>query len=122
MMKANGLELAWIIVKDFKQAVKFYTEVVGLKLIEMVEEMGWAELEGHKGGARLGIMQTQPDFKPGQNAFVTFTVDDLEQTIEELKEKGAHCVGQIEEVPGHVKIQMVVDSDGNHFQMVQKLY
>ena len=41
-MRTNSIDLVWIVVKDFKNAVKFYTEVAGLKVVEMKEEWGWA--------------------------------------------------------------------------------
>jgi predicted enzyme related to lactoylglutathione lyase len=125
-MHAQSLELAWIVVKDLKQAVKFYTETVGLKLLELHEEAGWAELQGAEGGALLGIARAKDEGgcsgQPGQNACVTFTVKDVEQARQAMEAKGARCMGSIEEVPGHVKLQMVVDADGNRFQLVQKLF
>lgn len=121
-MAVKSLDLAWIVVKDLKKAVKFYTEVVGLQLKELHEEFGWAELRGEDGGAFLGIAQANPsdEHKPGDNAFVTFTVEDIERTKQSMLSKGAHCVGDVQEVPGHVKLQMIADSDGNQFQIVQK--
>lgn len=123
----ESLGLVWIVVEDLKKAVRFYTEVVGLKLVEMHEEgYGWAELEGQKGGARLGIAQkcdSDPEGNtPGQNAIVTFTVDNLEASVKKVLEKGANLVGSIQEVPGHVKMQMIKDQDNNRFQLVQVLY
>lgn len=120
-MQVKSLGLAWIVVKDFKKAVQFYTEVVGLKLIAMHEEFPWAELEGYEGGAKLGISGEGDGFKAGDNACVTFTVESIEQAREELLAKGATCVGEIQEVPGHVKLQMVVDPDGNHVQLVEEI-
>lgn len=122
-MKVEQIGLSWIVVRDIKQAVKYYTEVVGLKLMELNEQFGWAELEGHDGGSRLGIAQEQPHetVKPGQNAVVTFTVKNLEQSKKEMVKKGAKCEGEVLEVPGHVKMQTVIDSDGNRFQMCELL-
>ena len=123
-MQPKSLDLAWIVVKDFKKAIQFYTETVGLKLGNVDENYGWAELQGHNGGAYLGIAQEQSGkdgLKSGQNACVTFTVDNIEKAISDLKKKGAHCVGPLQEVPGHVKLQMVTDEDGNSFQIVEKL-
>jgi predicted enzyme related to lactoylglutathione lyase len=125
-MKAKSIGLAWIIVKDFKKAVKFYTDVVGLKLKEMNEQWGWAELEGHDGeGMRLGIAQQrsqgQDPIEPGQNAVVTFTVDNIEKAIQNMQKQGAALIGQVEEVPGHVKMQSVRDTEGNFFQLVEIL-
>lgn len=125
-MRAKTMGLAWITVNDFKKAIQFYTEVVGLKLVEMHEEWGWAELEGHEGGARLGIAQHQPDgcphpVQPGQNAVLSFTVDNVDQARKDLEKKGATLIGPIEEVPGHVKMQLVRDVDGNYLNVVECL-
>ncbi|MBY0528986.1 MAG: VOC family protein [Rhabdochlamydiaceae bacterium] len=125
-MTAQTLGLAWIVVNDLKKAVAFYTDVIGMKLMEFQEEFGWAELEGQKGGARLGIAQvcpTDPEGnQAGQNALITLTVENLETSIAQLIEKGAKLIGSIQEVPGHVKMQTVCDPDQNRFQLVQVLH
>lgn len=129
-MSANSFDLAWIVVEDIKKAVDFYTNVIGLKLIEFHEGYGWAELSGKKGGARLGIAQKQPEgaedtgcgsSRPGQNAVMTFTVDNIEEAVKALVAKGAQILGSIVEVPGHVKMQTIADTDGNQMQLVEKL-
>lgn len=123
-MSAKSLDLVWIPVKDFKKAIKFYTEVVGLKLLECNEEWGWAELEGKNGGIRLGIGQHRPQedtVAPGQNAVMTFTVANIENAVKDLRQKGATLVGEVQEVPGNVKLQMVKDVDGNHFHLAESI-
>ncbi len=122
-MTIQSIDLAWIVVNDLKSAVKFYTEVVGLKLNELHEQYGWAELSGHDGGARLGIAQKndQDPLLPGQNAVVTLKVADIEQAIKELSQKQVRMIGDILEIPGQVKMQTAVDQDGNHFQLVELL-
>lgn len=122
-MAIQSIDLTWIVVSDLEKAIKYYTEVVGLKLIEKSPEFGWAELQGHDGGAFLGIAQVNPkeDHPAGQNAVVTLTVADLDKTSKELVQKGAKLVGEVMEVPGHVKMRSLVDMDGNKMQLVQKL-
>lgn len=123
-MHVKSMQLCWISVKNLSQAIKYYTEVVGLKLMVSNEEFGWAELQGADGGARVGLAESNEGrdiVKPGQNAVLTFTVDDLEKTKGEMLKKGAHLIGNLEEVPGHVKLQLFKDQDGNHFQVVQML-
>ena len=122
-MAIKGLNLAYVVVADLKKAVHFYTEVVGLKLNELNEKFGWAELSGTEGGARLGIAQANDyeKIKPGQNAVVTLSVDNLAASKEDLIRKGATVVGEMLEVPGVVKMQMVKDHDGNHFHLVESL-
>jgi predicted enzyme related to lactoylglutathione lyase len=122
-MKTKSFSLAWIVVKDFKKAVKFYTEKAGLKLLKASEEHGWAELQGHEEGAMLGIATVQKEcpLLPGQNACVTLTVEDIDKAKDDLHKEGVKFLGEIHEIPGHVKLLMAVDPDGNHFQLVQML-
>jgi predicted enzyme related to lactoylglutathione lyase len=122
-MQVISIDLCWIVVKDLKKALKYYTEVVGLELVEHNEQYHWAELQGYEGGTRLGIAQDSDmeEVKPGQNAVVTFRVEDIEVALEKMKKQGATCVGKLIEIPGHVKMQTVKDLDGNSFQMVQLL-
>lgn len=123
-MKVKEIGLIWIVVKDVKAAIKYYTDVVGLKLAEFNEQYGWAELEGYEGGVRLGIAQENPQEKisAGQNAVVTFTVGNLDQAKAAMVKKGAKCDGEVMEVPGHVKMQTMMDHDGNRFQICELLH
>ncbi len=121
-MKAQGIYLAWIVVKDIEKAIKFYTEVAGLELKEYHKEFHWAELGG-PGGSILGIGQESDEcpMKAGINAVVTITVDDIDKANAHFVDKGATLVGEVVEIPGHVKMQTFVDTDGNTLQLVQKL-
>ena len=118
----KSFDLAWIVVKDFKKAVKFYTETIGFKLLTSSEEHGWAELQGQD-GAMLGIAteQSENPLKAGQNACVTFTVENIEKSKKSMGKQGVKFLGDIREVPGHVRLLMGVDADGNHFQLAELL-
>ncbi len=117
-------ERNWIVVKDIRSAVRYYTDVVGLQLVEFNEEYGWAELEGSDGGSRLGIAQENEleKVKAGQNAVITFSVDDLEASKKKMMHQGAKCEGDVIEIPGHVKMQTLIDPDGNCFQICELLH
>lgn len=121
-METQGIFLTWIVVKDIQKAIKFYTEVVGLELKEYHEEFRWAEFSG-PGGSILGIGQEEEgcDVKAGANGVVTVAVKDLSKAIEHFKAKGAQLVGDVVEIPHHVKMQTFVDADGNTMQIVEKL-
>jgi predicted enzyme related to lactoylglutathione lyase len=123
MMKLKSMDLVWIVVNDLKKAIEFYTHTLGLELKEFHEQYGWAELEGKNGGARLGIAQCQikseDDLLPGQNAVMTFTVENLNAAVDRLLKQQIKLIGSIQEIPGHVKMQMVADTDGNRFQLVE---
>ncbi len=131
-MRTKSIALAWITVKNFQKSVKFYTEVLGLKLIEINEEWGWAELEGHDGGCMLGIAQYQDSnpqddaetkcpIKPGQNSVLSLEVEHLEQAISDLQKNGAHLVGKMEVIPGEIKMQLIQDLDGNFVHVTQTI-
>jgi predicted enzyme related to lactoylglutathione lyase len=122
-MVVKSSELSWLVVANLKQAVEFYTKTLGLKLLNMTEEHGWAELQGKEGGTMIGLCQTSDcsPLKPGNNAVMTFTVSDMDQARKELQARGLTLVGPVVEVPGHVKMQDFVDPDNNRFQLVQQL-
>lgn len=121
-MKTQGMFLSWIIVKDVPKAIKFYTDVVGLTLKEFHPEYGWAELSGPN-GSLLGIGQEGDEnpLKAGSNAIVTVSVENLEKAKDHFKKQGAQLIGETVEVPGHVKMQTFMDSDGNTMQLVEEL-
>lgn len=123
-MQPKMIGLIWIVVKDIKKAVKYYTETVGLKLEEFHEEYKWAELSAPGGGARLGIGEGSghQEIPAGSNAVITMSVANIDIARADLLKKGAKLLGEVIEVPGHVKMQTVVDADGNHFQICEVLH
>jgi len=122
-MAQKSIELSWIVVADVKKAVKFFTEVVGLKLLTFDEKYGWAELQGATGGSMLGIAQEDEHspVAPGSNAVVTITVDDIQKAKKDMEANGAKMIGDIMEVPEEVKLQMFADQDGNKFQLCEMI-
>lgn len=121
-MKVQGIHLSWIVVKDLAKSLKFYTETVGLSLRSHEPEYGWAELSGPD-GSLLGIAQENPHMeqKAGINAVPTVSVENMESARSHFLKQGAKLVGDVMEVPGHVKMQTFLDLDGNTFQLVEQL-
>jgi len=119
MLKSS--DLSWIVVSDVKKAKKFFTETLGLKELNYAEEFGWVELSGQDGGCMIGLAQANEEMAAGNNAIITISVDDIEKSRSEFEKKGVQLIGDIMEVPGHVKLQMFTDLDGNKFQLVENL-
>jgi predicted enzyme related to lactoylglutathione lyase len=121
-MAVKGMYLSWIVVKDLKKALDYYTNVVGLKLNCHHEDYHWAELQGEDGSI-LGIGQENDEYgvKAGVNSIVTITVDNLDEAIAKRREQGMKFIDEVVEIPGHVKMITFEDPDGNHFQLVEKL-
>jgi predicted enzyme related to lactoylglutathione lyase len=127
-MAIKGMHLGWIIVKDHAKSKEFFKSL-GLKMSSQDSNYGWAEFSGkEEGGALLGVGQESPDcadygaMKAGMNAVMTMTVDDIVATKAEFEAKGVKFLGDIMEVPGHVKLATFVDLDNNMFQLAQMLY
>lgn len=120
-MATKGIFLSWIVVKDVKKAIEFYTTVVGLQLKEYAEEFGWAELAGPE-GSLLGIAQENAEEgqMAGKNAIITISVDNMDSARERFA-KHATLIGDVIEIPGHVKMQTFEDKDGNTLQLVQTM-
>jgi predicted enzyme related to lactoylglutathione lyase len=97
IMSIQSMDLAWIVVKDLKTAVTFYTDVVGLKVDVLEEQYGWAELVAQNGKMRLGIAQKNEhsDMEAGTNAVITLTVKNIEESKKDLLNKGAQLIGDI---------------------------
>jgi predicted enzyme related to lactoylglutathione lyase len=122
-MSVKSMDLVWITVDDFDEAIQYYTEVLGLEVADRNDDFGWAELVGKDGGARLGICEecdTSP-VGPGENAVLTMSVDNLDKTLKQLSGK-IELEGDICEVPGHVRMQLIRDPSGNLVHLVEKMF
>lgn len=123
-MSVKSMDMTWIVVADLKKAVQYYGDVIGLQLNQYSEQFGWAELSGKEGGAQLGLAQNSAHcpIKPGDNSVFTLTVDNIAEQKKRLAAKGVSFLGDIIEVPGHVKLLLCKDVDGNKFQLVENLF
>ena len=122
-MNVKSTNLSWVSVDDLEKALHFYKETLGFKELSVSKEYGWAELQGVDGGGVVGLAVKDPKgpIKPGNNAVVTLTVDNIESELAQLKGKGVRLLGELQEVPGHVKMYLLQDVDGNHLQLVELL-
>jgi len=120
-MAVKDMKMSWIAVSDLKKGKKFFTDILGLKVHEESPEYQWVELQTDKGDSMLGLAGPHPHspIAPGQNAIVTFTVENVQKSAEEIAKKGVKLLGGIVEVPGEVKMQLFEDFDGNKFQLVE---
>lgn len=123
-MAIKKISLCWVTVADIEKAKKFFTESCGLEMtMGSSAEHGWLEFVGQEGGMVLGVGQARKENQDavGVNAVVTLTVDDIVATKNSMEKKGVVFVGDIMEVPGHVKMATFVDPDNNTFQLVQEI-
>jgi len=111
--------LPWITVSDMKQAKKFYVDILGFHIHEENPQANWLEVKC--GDALLGIWQAKPGVqdKPGQNAVLTFHVDNIEQAIAAMEKQGVQFTDTIIDIPDVFKMISFVDTDGNKAQLFQ---
>lgn len=124
-MVVKRSDMAWIHVNDTAKAKKLFVDILGMQIRAEAPEYGWMEFVAKDGGSALGVGKYNPQYgtqvQPGQNAVVTFTVDNIVTAQAELTENNVTILGEILEVPGHVKMLFFTDADGNKFQLVQLL-
>ncbi|MEJ6980428.1 VOC family protein [Pedobacter sp. P351] len=71
-------------VNDIEKARQFYSEVLGLEVINL--DMGVLELH-IAGGTRI-IIYPKPDHSPASFTILNFPVLNIEQTVQDLKLRG----------------------------------
>ena len=69
-------------VNDLQKARQFYSDTLGL---EVSENMG---LELHIAGGNKIFVYEKPNHTPATFTILNFPVDDIEKTVEELRNKG----------------------------------
>ena len=112
-MKARAVDFICYSVKDFKKALEFYRDTLGLPVSEMFGE-GFAEFD--LGNVTLAIgsaeMMGEKIDKPQGNATVGISVDDVKATMKELKAKGVKISEEMHDFPGCMMAK-ITDPDGN---------
>lgn len=112
--------VASVSVPDLNAALAWYQEKLDLKLNYSAEEVGWAEMATAVDNFTLGISATGAE-SPGTNVIITLGVAELEATKATLESRGVEFVGEIDEMPGMVKLATFKDLAGNTFMLAQSL-
>lgn len=110
-----------------QKAKELFVNIMGFIIHEENPEFGWCEVRCDE--KLIGICESKISeinkeiieefcIKPGQNAVMTFTVDDLIMTVDAMKKRGVKF-GPISELPGRFKVASFVDFDGNQMQLYQ---
>jgi len=105
-----------VMVSDLNRAIKFYTETLGLKLVNQYENH-WAEI--HAPGLTIGLHPAGTHGpKPGnsESLSIGFSVDNLDNDMSAFQNKGIVFLPNIIE-DGPVRIAFFTDPDKNplHF-------
>jgi catechol 2,3-dioxygenase-like lactoylglutathione lyase family enzyme len=100
-----------IVVDDLKSAVEWYRDVLGLKHKFTEGSIQWAEMDSG-GRSTLGL-------KTKGNPSVCFVVNDLEEEMKKLKQKGV-SFDKVIELPGGVgRVTSFEDPWGNEIDFYE---
>jgi catechol 2,3-dioxygenase-like lactoylglutathione lyase family enzyme len=73
-------------VDDLEKAKQFYGETLGVNVTELDPENGLLELQ--IAGSRNILVYLKPDHRAANFTILNFRVDDIEETVDELTERG----------------------------------
>lgn len=111
-----------ISAQDVKTMIHFYTEIIGLELMETVNLSGTDYY--FVGDGRM-MIEIEPAYNPGNRLYdngfshVALAVDDLEEYSGRLREKGVRFLLEPSQFRPDRKIAFIEDQEGNKIQLIQ---
>jgi predicted enzyme related to lactoylglutathione lyase len=101
-------------VRDMTAAIAWYERVMQCKLLYRADEIGWCELATPMAGVNIGLSQLET-VAQGGGATNVFEVADIDAAKAHLDAEGVRQDGDIQHIPGMVKLITFYDPDDNAF-------
>jgi len=124
-----------IMTNDLKQSVEFYTDVLGFSISANIEmdDVGFSAIFVEKNGNKIELMGYRDEIPKRSegieiklggssipiNDHITFSVDEIEATVNDLKEKGVIFCLEPVQLEGGMKIASFKDPDGVLIELVE---
>jgi catechol 2,3-dioxygenase-like lactoylglutathione lyase family enzyme len=120
----TGIQDVYYSVTDAKRAIQFYTEALGMKLLDESEH--WIALNCH--GIRIGLHPEDgeiahvPRNSHGAQAGATLTLksDNIPEDKKRIESFGVKILGEADEAWGHMLV--FEDPDGNVLKLMRPKY
>lgn len=120
------MKFCWstLLVKDMETSLKFYQEIVGLKISRRFQPAPCTDIaflgEGET-NIELIYNESHREVNVGSDISWGFEVDSLEKTLALVKEKGYDVQGGPFQPNPHVKFIYVLDPNGMKIQFVENI-
>jgi catechol 2,3-dioxygenase-like lactoylglutathione lyase family enzyme len=118
----RGVKFVSIPVADQERALRFYTEVLGFRLLTdqpFSDQQRWIELGVPGADTRVVLFQFGELLRPGGVLNLALWADDVESTARELKAKGVEF--SMEPTRQHYgTVSVFKDADGNSVMLSSK--
>lgn len=107
-------------VSDLNASIAWYERVLGFEVRYRVDEIGWCELSTRIPGVTVGLSQNEQVVQGG-GATNVWGVENIDDAKAHLDTHGVRQDGDIQLVPGMVKLITFFDPDGNAMMFAQSL-
>ena len=120
-----GIEHFGLMARDTEKLAAWYRKTLNFKVIQHNQKTPPTIFVATEKGSLLEIMPYTDDAivlsgKEKRALHLAISVDDLEATIHELKEKGVEFNGDIKEYPDGVKLIYFKDPECNWLQLIYR--
>lgn len=129
MPKPNPVVHFEMPAQDRDRVKKFYEQAFGWQMTQLGEEMGnyllagTTEVDENKmpktPGAINGGFWVPDEKTPAQPPHVVISVDNLQESIEEVKKAGGEIIDKPQDIPGIGNYVSIHDTEGNIVGMLQ---
>jgi catechol 2,3-dioxygenase-like lactoylglutathione lyase family enzyme len=107
-------------VTNLDASIDWYQSVLGFTLMYRVDEIGWCELSTAIPGVSIGLSQNESVTRGG-GATNVWGVADILAAKAHLDAHGVRQDGEIQHIPGLVKLLTFYDPDGNAMMLSENL-
>ena len=128
----KSIEHIGIMVNDINQSVEFYTTVLGFLILRKIEMDEFSAVFVEKDGSKIELMEYRgknvpkrskgTELKIGSiplNDHISFSVEDIEDTVIELKNKGVKLELEPMELESGMKLASFKDPDGVLIELIE---
>lgn len=115
----GGLTCA-IGVSNLDRSIAWYQDVLGFALLYRMDDMAWCELSTGVERVNVGLSQVEEAGGKG-GATLTFGVVNIEAAKAAIDAAGVRQDGDIQDIPGMVRLLTFYDPDDNALMFYQDL-